>query len=337
LSDVIKIGFIGAGRHATKVHYPSLASMRDAKITAICDVNEERLKVIAEKYGIEYRFKNYKDMLKEVDLDAVYIIMAPVPIYGNVEPFVKIVMNCLKHKLHVFIEKPPGISLEETRKMAEAAEKYDCKTMVGFNRRFIPIFREAKRIVEERGPITHCTAVFHKNMIGKPQPWGSVSYLVADVIHAVDALRFMAGDEVESVVSYVTSFYADYPNSFNALLKFKNGCIGHLISNYSSGGRVHYFEMHSKGIYAFINAPLEPPEKQEAYILRDDKPYSKIEIIRNLDLVHGCRDFHILYGYFQESRHFIDCIREDREPETNFKDAVKTMELVERIKSSTNW
>jgi len=194
------------------------------------------------------------------------------------------------------------------------------------------VFREAKRIVEENGPITHCTAVFHKNMIGQPEPWGRVSHLVADVIHAVDALRFMGG-EVDEVTAYVCRFYADYMNSFNAIVKFRNGCIGHLCSNYSSGGRVHYFEMHSKALYAFVNLPFEP-EKQEALILRGGKSYGEAEVLKNLDLVGGCRDFHVVYGYLQENRHFIDCIKNDEIPETNFKDAVETMKLVERIKSS---
>jgi len=333
--DRVRVGFIGAGDMANRVHYPSLASFRDVEITAICDLDEGRLNRTANRYGVERRFRDYKLMLEKVSLDAVYAIMAPIPTghYAGAEPLTDVVVNCLKRGLHVFIEKPPGISVEDTRRMAEAAKRYGCKTMVGFNRRFIPVFREAKRVVEERGPITHCTAVFHKNMIGQPEPWGCVSHLVADVIHAVDALRFMGG-EPEKVVSYVASFYADYMNSFNVIIRFRNGCVGHLCSNYSSGGRVHYFEMHSKGIYAFVNVPFEP-EKQEALILKDDKPYGEAEVMRNLDLVGGCRDFHVIYGYLQENRHFIDCIREDRMPETNFEDAVKTMELVERIKAST--
>lgn len=332
--DCVRIGFIGAGIMANAVHYPSLASFKDVEIVAICDLDEARLNKTGDRYGVEQRFKNYKHMLEKARLDAVYAIMAPVPTghYVNAKPLVDIVVDCLKRRLHIFIEKPPGVSVDEAKRMAEAARKYGCKTMVGFNRRFIPVFREAKRMVEENGPITHCTAVFHKNMIGKPEPWGCVSYLVADVIHAVDALRFMGG-EPEVVVSYTGNFYAEYPNSFNALIKFKNGCVGHLCSNYSSGGRVHRFEMHSRGIYALVNVPFEP-EKQEAVVLKDDRPYGEAEIIRNLDLVMGCRDFHVIYGYLQENRHFIDCIKEDRVPETNFEDAVKTMEFVEHIKAS---
>jgi predicted dehydrogenase len=56
--------------------------------------------------------------------------------------------------------------------MAEAARERGCRTMVGFNRRFIPVFREAKRRIEEFGPVTYCVAAFHKNALGQPEPWG---------------------------------------------------------------------------------------------------------------------------------------------------------------------
>ncbi|KYH36284.1 MAG: dehydrogenase [Candidatus Bathyarchaeota archaeon B24] len=334
MPDRIRIGFIGAGELANSVHYPSLASFKDVEISAVCDLDENRLNKTADRYGVENRFKDYRLMLDRVCLDAVYVVMAPIPTghYSHAEPMAKIVVECLKRGKHVFIEKPPGVTVEETRAMAKAAEENECKTMVGFNRRFIPVLREVKRIVEENGPITCCSAVFHKNMIGNPEPWGCVSFLVADVIHAVDTLRWLGG-EVDKVVSHVSSFYAEYPNSFHALVKFRNGCVGHLCSNYSSGGRVHYFEMHSKAIYAFVNLPFEP-ERQEALILRDGKPYGEIETVRNLDLVGGRREQYVLYGFLQENRHFIDCIKEDKIPETNFEDAVKTMELVELIKAS---
>jgi len=38
-------------------------------------------------------------------------------------------------------------------------------------------------------------------------------------------------------------------------------------------------------------------------------------------------------GSFQMNRHFIDCIKENKQPLTNFGDAVKTMELVRGILS----
>ena len=330
--DKIKIGFIGAGRLANHVHYPSLTEIKEAEIIAICDINRNRLKETADKYQIEERFTDYKLMLKKVKLDAVYAIMPPISLKPNIDPLPKIVINCLKEGKHVFIEKPPGVTSKETEKMAKVAVENECKTMVAFNRRFIPVMREAKRIVEERGEITHCTATFHKNMLGQPLAWGRIDYLTADVIHAVDLLRWMGG-EAEKVISHIGRFHSNHTNSYNALILFKKGCIGHLNSAYSAGGRYHAVEMHARGISAYVNIPQEA-DGQEALILKDGKSYMEAEKIRNIDLTRS-RAFYKCYGFLQESQHFINCIIRDEKPETNFTDALKTMRLLERIKAST--
>jgi hypothetical protein len=41
----------------------------------------------------------------------------------------------------------------------------------------------------------------------------------------------------------------------------------------------------------------------------------------------------VTYGYKAETDHFIDCIRQDRQPSSCFRDAVRTMELVDRIEA----
>jgi len=317
--DTVRVGMIGAGSMANAVHYPSLAEFKDAVIEAICDLDQKRLDETANKYGVERRYRDYRDMIERNHLDAIYIVMPPHHLYD-------IVIACLNKGLNVFIEKPPGISLEQTRNMALVAKKNGCLTMVAFNRRYIPLMRKAKSIVEERGPIIQCMATFYKNMVGQEHPYyqGAVDVLTCDAIHAVDTLRWMAG-EVERVASNVKSIYADYENSFNALIEFTGGCTGFLVTNWAVGKRVHTFEMHAKGISAFINpnegAVIYSDNRDEGYVLKADE-------------VAGSREFAKYYGYFAENRHFIDCVRECRQPESSFEDAVKTMELLEDIRCS---
>ncbi len=313
--EKVKVGMIGAGGMANSVHYPSLAEFDDVEIVAICDLDEGRLKKTADKYEVEGRYNNYKKMVDEVDMDAVYIIMPPHHLFD-------LTIHCLNNKLNVFVEKPPGVMSEQTRNMARSAEKNDCLTMVGFNRRFIPLMVEAKRMVEERGQILQCAATFYKNSIGAgPYYAGAIDILSCDAVHAVDTLRWMGG-EVVAAASDIRKLYADYDNSFNALLKFENGAVGFLLTNWVAGTRVHTFEMHAKGISAFIDA------NDEAAIYSDGK--AEGQILKTQE-VAGSAENHKFYGFYGENRHFIDCIKQKKMPETNFADAVKTMELVDRI------
>jgi virulence factor len=119
--------------------------------------------------------------------------------------------------------------------------------------------------------------------------------------------------------------HAEYDNSFNALLKFENGAAGFLLTNWVVGKRVHTFEMHAKGISAFIDAD------DKAVIYSDNKPEG--QILKAQEVAVGTENY-ISYGFCSENRHFIDCVKQKRMPDTNFADALKTMELVERIYGS---
>lgn len=300
---------------ANRVHYPSLAEFEDVEMVALCDLVEQKLRATAEKFHIERTYTDYKKMLAEVDPEAVYILMPPHHLFD-------LVIDCLNQKRHVFIEKPPGVTREQTRNMALTAEKNGCLTMVGFNRRFIPLIREVRRRVEERGPMLQCVATFYKHSIGAgPYYGGAVDILTCDAVHAVDMLRYMGG-EPSRVASDVRALHATYDNSFNALIRFENGCTGVLLTNWVAGKRVHTFEMHAKGISAFIDAD------DKAVLYQDNKAEP---IVLDVRAVAGSDENRKYYGFYDENRHFIDCIQQGRQPDTCFADAVKTMELVERI------
>jgi len=321
--DKVKVGMIGAGARANASHYPSLAEMDDVEIVAVCDLLENRLNTTAEKYEIDERFMDYKLMLEKMDLDAVYAIMSPTLL----DP---IITYCLKLGKNVFVEKPPSIDLEETRKWSRLSNENDCKTMVGFQRRFHPCVTEAKRTVEERGKIMYCSAAFHKHGEWESY-WDS---LTNDVIHVLDLLRWMGGD-VKKVHSLAGQLYSDierHLNFFTATLEFERGGAGILTSNRTSGGRALYFEMHSKGISAYGNIP-GIRGIDHYMILRDNQPYQEAEIVRNEQIVGSDAPQTHIDGSFQLNRHFIDCIKENRQPLTNFRDAVKTMEVVDEILS----
>ena len=312
--EKVNVGLIGAGGMANSVHYPSLVEFDDVNMAALCDLVPEKLKATAEQFKIDNTFTDYKKMVEEVDLDAIYILMPPHHLFD-------LVVHCLSQKLHVFIEKPPGVTVHQIKSMASLAEKNGCKTMVAFNRRFIPLMLQVREIVEEKGPIIQCMATFHKNQPDALYYNGAIDVLSCDSVHAVDIMRWMGG-EVKSLASDINNFYSEQENSFNALMKFENGGSGFLCTNWAVGARIHSFEMHARGISAFIS----PDPDGCAEILED----SSKRTITPAEAA-GSEEQHKAYGFYGENRHFIDCILQDKEPETCFSDAVKTMELVQCI------
>ncbi len=300
---------------ANSVHYPSLAEFPDVEMAALCDLDEQKLQATAAKFGIERTYTDYRKMLDEVDPEAVYVLMPPHHLFD-------LAINILNQKRHLFIEKPPGVTREQTRNMALTAERNGCLTMVGFNRRFIPLIREVRKRVDEHGPMLQCVATFYKNSVGAgPYYGGAIDILTCDAVHAVDMLRYMGG-EVAAVAGDVRALHATYDNSFNALVRFENGCTGVLLTNWVVGKRVHTFEMHAKGFSAFIDG-----DTQATLYSGNNDPGEVLDS----RAVAGSDAHFKYYGFYGENRHFIDSLQENRLPETHLGDAVKTMELVERI------
>ena len=311
----VNIALIGAGGMANGVHYPSLAEFEDVNLVGLCDLVESKLHATAEKFEIEHRFTDYRKMLDETSPDAVYVLMPPQHLFP-------LVIHCLSQGHHVFIEKPPGVTLHQTKEMALAAEKNGCKTMVGFNRRYIPLMQKVKAVVEENGPIVQCMSTFHKNSPKALYYDGIIDVLTCDAIHAVDTLRWLGGGEVQAVASDINAFGSERENSFNALVKFTSGASGYLCTNWAVGGRIHIFEMHAQGISAYIN-----PDAGGSAKIYTPEGITEIgtEDAANSDATHKT------YGFYGESRHFVDCIQQNQQPLTCFADAVKTMELVQDI------
>jgi predicted dehydrogenase len=316
--DKVRLALIGAGGMANSVHYPSLKEFKDVEMVGLCDIDGERLKSTAGRFGIDERYANYQKMIEETEPDAVYILMPPHQLYD-------LAVHCLSKGLHMFIEKPPGVTSFQTGRLAKLAQANGCLTMVGFNRRYIPLMEKVKGMADERGPIVHGVAIFYKNMAESPPYYGgAIDTLTCDIIHAVDVLRWICGEPVR-VASTIKSIGADYQNSFNALAEFDSGATGALLSNFALGARIHTFEIHTKGFSSMI----DPNDRALIYDRTEDaKELSTFKVA-------GSKEFRVFYGFLQENRHFIDSIRNGTQPTTNLADAVKTMEFVDRIYASS--
>jgi virulence factor len=312
----LKVGIIGAGRFATKAHYPSLNEIEQVDLRAICEnTNTEHMNELAEQYKIPEQYTDYKKMLANVEIDVVYALLRPT--YG----LLPIVCDILAAEKHLFIEKPPAMSVADMKIMVEAAQKSRSYTMVAFNRRFIPLLIEAKRRVREQSSISLIIATFYKHELNNDWPPGK--QLLSNGIHAVDTLRWLAESDVKEISVTASKTFSEYNNSWQALIRFENGIIGVLLTSYSVGARRHTFEIHGRGISAFV----DPDDEGKIY--KNGK--GKDPLILESKKVAGSDKFIDYYGIKAENQYFINSILNRNKPDTDFEEALKTMELVEKI------
>ncbi len=317
---VVKVAMIGAGGRSRSVHYPSLNDMDDVKMVAVCELNEVRMMEVTGEYDIPARYTNYVTMIEREKPDVVYAIMPPHHIYD-------LAANIMEMGVNIIIEKPPSVTTEQAKQMALLAKKNNVITGVTFQRRFAPVIRTGKEICEKNGPVHSAASYFYKNEVGgQPIYKGAMEKLTCDGIHAVDTLRYLCGGEVEAVASDVRRLDATFRNMHIALVKFSSGATGVLQNCYMMGRRMFTVEVHSTGISMFG----DPEEGGQVFA------DGKVEPMRTLDpwTLSESKKPHVAFGAYALNRHFIDCVKTGQQPETNFEDAAKSMELVDAIYDS---
>ncbi|MFH0964268.1 MAG: Gfo/Idh/MocA family oxidoreductase [Planctomycetota bacterium] len=316
--STVQVGFIGAGDLANRMHYPSLVEMPDVRIAALCDLVEEKREKTAKFFDVKKTYGDYRRMLDEVKCDAVYCVMPPHHLYD-------VAADVLARGLPLFVEKPPAVTTFQTQALAEHARRNKCLTMAGFNRRFAPLNVLAKELVEKKGPINQVQSVFHKFHTGGYYYRGAIDILRSDAIHAVDVLRWIGG-EVRTIASAVSSFDDGQPNSWNAVVRFESGAAGILSTNWMTGRRYLGMELHAAGASAYVETEV----KMSVYEDNDlaGKQYDAVEVAKSSEI-------RFVGGYYQENRHFIDCVKAGRMPMTNLDDAAKSMALADRIYASS--
>jgi virulence factor len=308
-----RVAVVGAGHMANMVHYPSLASFEDVEIAGICDVNTERLNLTADKYEVTNRFTDYKEMVAKTEPDAVYVIGQPHILYD-------VWMWCLEQKLHLYIEKPLGITIHQARALAYTAEKNNCITQVSFQRRSSPMVVMLRNECLKRGPITHAACKFYKSEM---VPFlGARDRMMDDTVHSIDTLRWMCGGEVTKIESKTKRIGVPDINFISATLHFDNGSTGYLINSWSSGRRIFAVEMHSQNICA------EAEHENKGYLYADGDTKG---IEYDARKIAGGDELYIYGGFQSKHREFLDCLKEGKQPSSHFADAVKTMEVAEKI------
>jgi predicted dehydrogenase len=312
MGERLRVGVVGCGGRG-RTHLAILREFADVEVAAVCDVRREAVEAAGEKFGVVGRYTELDAMLEQARLAAVIVA-------ATITENARVATRCLEHRIPTLLEKPPGMSLAETTALRDAAARTGTLAMVGWNRRFHPLVVQTHEAITARGPVTQVVGEFHKSMAqivaARAFPAEVLdAQLLESPIHAVDLVRAVAGAEVVEVHSLVRRAASPYRDVHGALIGFANGCVGHLIANYTTDARLERYEIHGH----WISAYLEGVSRGE--IVRDGE---------RVPLDPGTRS----NGTREQNRYFLDCVAERRPialPAADLDEAIKTMELAEAI------
>lgn len=232
MTEKLRIAMIGTGgisrRHAT-----GLASFEDVEFAGHYDVDAGRAEAMAADYGGQ-AFTDLAEMLDTVKPDAAWVCVPPFA-HGPAE------MALIQRRIPFLTEKPQHISLADARQIAEAIDKANLITSVGYMNRYRRSVARAKELIAQNPP-----ALIHGSWIGgmpgvawwrvKAQSGGQI---LEQTTHTVDLLRYIGG-EAESVHALgATGIITDVPNydvedASSVLIRMKSGAVANIMSSCTS-------------------------------------------------------------------------------------------------------
>lgn len=230
----MKYALIGCGR--ISVNHIKAAVNNNLEITAVCDVLPERMESVLEKHGLEKntgikRYTDYRQMISENRIELISIATQS-------GLHAEIALYCIEHGIHVIIEKPIAMSMEDADKITSLSEEKNVKVCACHQNRFNIAVQELRRALEAGrfGKLSHGSIHVRWNRnreYYEQAPWRGTwaqdgGALMNQCIHGIDLLRWMFGNEVEEVYGQTRQQFHEYLEAEDvgmAVVKFKNGAI----------------------------------------------------------------------------------------------------------------
>ncbi|MGB3831751.1 MAG: inositol 2-dehydrogenase [Mesorhizobium sp.] len=193
----VRFGLLGAGRIG-KVHARAVASNARARLAAVADAVEQAAKDISAAYGAELR--SIEAIEKASDIDAV-VICTPTDTHAD------LIERFARAGKAVFCEKPVDLSVERVEQCLEVVAGTGMPLMIGFQRRFDPHFRAARKAIDD-GAVGTVEMITITSRDPGPPPLEYIARsggIFRDMtIHDFDMARFLLGDEPVSVSAHAS-------------------------------------------------------------------------------------------------------------------------------------
>ncbi len=221
---VIGVGFWG------KNHVRVFSELPETELRAVCDMNVERAKAIADKYDVE-AYGDSRQMLKRKDIEAVSVCTWTTT--HAVEA-----LRVLRADKHALVEKPIASTIRQARRIVNFAKQRDRHLMVGFIERFNPGVQRARRVLKQ-GEIGTLVSATAKRVSQWPERIGDVGVVKDYAIHEIDIMRGIFEEDPTSVYARVGNLkHTKYEDYAQMMLTFKSGKTAFIEANWLTPDKI---------------------------------------------------------------------------------------------------
>jgi UDP-N-acetylglucosamine 3-dehydrogenase len=214
---VIGTGFWGRN------HARNLKELSETELLAVCDVNPERAKAVAEQLDID-AYTDSRKLLKRRDIEAVTICTWSTKLALEA-------LRALKAGKHVLVEKPMANTVQQARKLVELAQRKERLLTVGFLMRFIPGVQSIKEAIK-KGEIGTLVCATAKRVSRWPERIGDVGVVKDLAIHDIDIMRYLFNKDPIAVYAMAGALKHRLEDYAQIMLTFREGKTAFIEANW---------------------------------------------------------------------------------------------------------
>jgi len=116
MAEIVRLGYVGAGFMAQKVHLPNFTNLPGCQVVALAEARPKLGEIVAKRFGIPKLYRNHSELIADPEVDAV-AVSAHFAAQGE------IARDALLAGKPVFMEKPMAVSVEQAERILEASRK----------------------------------------------------------------------------------------------------------------------------------------------------------------------------------------------------------------------
>lgn len=331
--QTLRIGVIGAGGIAAKLHLPELRTCAGVEVVVLAGRKPSRLQRLCERFHVPRWTHSYEEVLSDPTIDGV-VIALPHPLHVHYG------LLALQAGKHVHMQKPLSTSLVDAETFVQAAEQTD-RTVLCLPFVARPHVLAARELIasgalgvvasaharfSHGGPEVYYATI--QELLGE-QPEDDLWFFDADRAD-VGALFDMGVYSIAHLVALLGSVRAvtcrlatlakptRLEDTAALLLDFESGALGTAETGWCDGARTYGFSVHGAS-GKLVNPPLTGDLRwlQPTSLVDEDAPLQE----QSVDLSR--------YPNVHSHQHWVDCIRAGRQPEiTNARMARHVTEIM---------
>jgi len=314
------------------LHAAILNSLKNVKVIAVTE-NEKFVLNFLQEYTSDIQvYDNYKKMIKNEDLDFVYIT---TPVSAHIE----IASYCVNKQLPFFVEKPIGGTSKECNDLCSLLKNNNTINMVGFNLRYSDTFCKAKELLEknELGDIIDIKATAFRSLgsdsgsswrFKKKISGGGV--LIDIGIHALDLLMWYFGNIIALDVKEVHAM-GEVEDFVKASLTFENN----INCEFETSWKVKNYRVQETTLE--VLGSLANLRVSEDFLELQYKKTNQKTVFHKPSLYQGIEFDVGGTAYTKEDLDFINCVKNSIQSKSNVIESSKVQYVVDSIyKSAEN-